>query len=381
MRSILITNDDGIGADGLARLARAAESFGEVWVVAPESQRSAASHSITLRSHIDIYPSDYPAAEVHAYACSGTPADCVRVGVLSIMPRKPDVVLCGINDGYNAASDVQYSATVGAALEAAFQGIPSIALSEQSVSRHEATDAYLGEILEKLIDARPLPGHIFNVNFPGCRPEECRGILWGRKVSRGMFYRDHYRVKKELPEGGVRLAVEGEYNEECEEGTDFRALTDRYVSVGTVNNLGYGISSGAADHFGYGFSSGAPCNPGYGISGPIEAGCGSMGKRCLKLEIFIPEAFLPRLQTALQRVDAGHIGNYDSCLSFSPVTGVWRPLEGTKPFIGETGQIASEQEMKVEVTIFEEQLDEVLHAVRDVHPYEEPVINVIPMIR
>ena len=129
--NILITNDDGIEADGLIRLAEAAKEFGEVWVVAPKRERSAASHSITLRRHIDVYPhNDFPVEGVKAYHCSGKPADCVRVGALAVMPEKPDLVLSGINYGYNSATDIQYSATVGAAFEAAFQGIHAIALSE-----------------------------------------------------------------------------------------------------------------------------------------------------------------------------------------------------------------------------------------------------------
>ena len=98
-RKILITNDDGIESDGIARLAEAAKEFGEVWIVAPESQRSAASHSITLRHPIDVLPHDFPVEGVHAFSCSGTPGDCVRVGSLNIMPVKPDVVLSGINFG------------------------------------------------------------------------------------------------------------------------------------------------------------------------------------------------------------------------------------------------------------------------------------------
>ncbi|MCR4760978.1 MAG: 5'/3'-nucleotidase SurE, partial [Oscillospiraceae bacterium] len=97
MRSILLTNDDGIAADGLIRLARAAAGFGEIWVVAPDSQRSAASHSISLHSPIDVFPHDFPVEGVHAFSCTGTPGDCVRVGSLNMMPHRPDVVLSGIN--------------------------------------------------------------------------------------------------------------------------------------------------------------------------------------------------------------------------------------------------------------------------------------------
>jgi len=100
-----------------------------------------------------------------------------------------------------------------------------------------------------------------------------------------------------------------------------------------------------------------------------------------KLEIFIPESHLEELRQALRSVDAGHIGNYDCCLSYSPVTGCWRPLEGTAPYLGSTGALSEEPELKVEVTCRTERADETVEAVKRVHPYEEPVINVIPLYR
>ncbi len=237
MRRILLTNDDGIGADGLLRLAAAAVAYGEVWVVAPESQRSAASHSITLHTAIDAFPHDFPVPGVKAFACGGTPADCVRIGCLSLLPEKPDVVLSGINYGYNAATDTQYSATVGAALEAAFQGIHAIALSEGAHECHEVTDAFLSDVLEELIDQRLGCGKIYNVNFPSCALSDCRGILRDRHLSRGTFYHDRYIVQEKLPGGGLRLMVQGQYNEDAEPDTDFRAIVDGYISIGVVNNL------------------------------------------------------------------------------------------------------------------------------------------------
>ena len=237
MRRILITNDDGIYSDGIIRLARCALEFGEVWVVAPDSERSAASHSITLRTHIDLFPYGFPVSGVHAYSCSGMPADCVRVGSLALMPDKPDVVLSGINYGYNMASDIQYSATVGAALEGAFQGFHSIALSEAAVPCHEVTDAFLKGILEKWID-RKLPwDQIVNINFPGCPLSECKGTLEGLKTARRGFFRDRYKEILKLPGEGVRMMVTGDSNEDAEEGTDFRALVDNYVSVSILCNI------------------------------------------------------------------------------------------------------------------------------------------------
>ncbi|MCR5507469.1 MAG: 5'/3'-nucleotidase SurE [Lachnospiraceae bacterium] len=238
MRRILITNDDGIDADGLIRLAEAAVSFGEVWVVAPRHQRSAASHSITLRSPIDVYPYDFPVKGVKAYSCSGTPADCVRVGSLGVMSDKPDIILSGINFGYNVATDIQYSATAGAAFEAAFQGFGAIALSEHFNGCHEVTDKYLPEILEEYIDARFGWGEILNVNFPGCTLKEFKGVLRDRKTSHDSFYHDRYTIVKELEDGGLSYMVDGIYNEQAEEDTDFHAVVENYISIGVVGNVG-----------------------------------------------------------------------------------------------------------------------------------------------
>ena len=99
-----------------------------------------------------------------------------------------------------------------------------------------------------------------------------------------------------------------------------------------------------------------------------------------KLEIFIPETHFKSLQMALQEVDAGHIGNYDSCLSYSRVIGTWRPLEGTNPYSGSVNEISEEPELKVEVSIKAENLKKTKEAIKRIHPYEEPVINVIPLI-
>ena len=99
-----------------------------------------------------------------------------------------------------------------------------------------------------------------------------------------------------------------------------------------------------------------------------------------KLEIFIPESHLPALRRALWEADAGHIGKYDHCLSYSPVTGCWRALEGTQPYLGEVGEECSQPELKVEVTCRTQHLADTLQAVKAAHPYEEPVVNVIPLL-
>ena len=236
MRKILITNDDGIQSDGIIRLAEMAVKLGEVWVVAPDSQRSAMSHSITLRHSIEAWKVDFPVEGVQAFACNGTPADCVRIGTLNIVPGKPDAVFSGINYGYNMASDLQYSATAGAAFEGAFQKIHTIAFSEGANERHETTDKYLYEIAEKLLDMPLGLNQIWNVNFPECKLEECPGILWDRTVSTNDFYVDRYNESK-LDDGRTSYMVEGIRHYEAEEGTDLRAILDNYVSVGAVTNI------------------------------------------------------------------------------------------------------------------------------------------------
>ncbi len=240
MRKILITNDDGVFAHGLIRLVQVALKFGEVWVVAPDSQRSAVSHSISLRGSFDLWQVDFPVEGVHAFACTGTPADCVRIGVLNIVPGKPDVVFSGINHGYNVATDLQYSATVGAAFEAAFQGIHAIAFSENfnedADSENEVTDKYLEQIISELLDEPLDKNEIHNVNFPACSLAECRGIKTECKVSDGVFYKDRYDMTSK-EDGRYTCTVVGERRWEAEEGTDLRAVLDNYIAVGKARNI------------------------------------------------------------------------------------------------------------------------------------------------
>lgn len=240
MRKILITNDDGVLAPGLIRLAQAALKFGEVWVVAPDSQRSAMSHSITLRGSFELWEVEFPVKGVHAYACTGTPADCVRVGVLNVVPGKPDVVFSGINYGYNVATDLQYSATVGAAFEAAFQGIHAVAFSEGFTelddSVGEVTDKYIEQLMGVLIDEQLSNIEIHNVNFPACSLEQCRGIKYGCRVSDGVFYKDRYDITPN-DNGRSTCTVVGERRWEADEGTDLRAVLDNYIAIGTARNI------------------------------------------------------------------------------------------------------------------------------------------------
>lgn len=236
MKKILITNDDGIDADGIVRLAEAAKQYGEVWVVAPDTQRSAVSHSVTLRHSFDAWEVDFPVEDVHAYACTGTPADCVRIGVLNIVPGKPDYVFSGINYGYNTASDMQYSATVGAAFEGSFQGVPSFAFSEDAEPLHEVTDHYIHEVIREIINKPLRHMQIWNVNFPCCPLDECQGILYDRKVSDDFFYEDHYDETK-VSDTRTTYMIHGVRQHDAEAGSDIKAVLDNYVSVGVATNI------------------------------------------------------------------------------------------------------------------------------------------------
>ena len=235
MKRILITNDDGIRAPGIIRLAEAAREYGEIVIVAPETEQSAKSHCITIRKPLAVTRQPFPVAGITAWACDGTPADCVRLALAYILPKKPDLVLSGINYGYNISTDIQYSGTVGAAMEAAHEGIPAIALSEPSLPDHTVTDLYLARVLADLMDRKPGKDAILNVNFP---LGSCKGILTGRTVSAGTLYRTRFHPSEEQPDGRIILTPEAYMDETCEDGSDMKAVTDGYISIGIVRNVG-----------------------------------------------------------------------------------------------------------------------------------------------
>jgi 5'-nucleotidase len=153
------------------------------------------------------------------------------------MKEKPDVVMSGINFGYNVSSDIQYSATLGAAFEGEFQGYHSIAFSESNNGIREVTDYYLKELMEEMLKKEYVPGYVDSINFPGCKLSECKGVLRDRTVSRTPFYTDRYKKTADLENGGVSLMVDGIYSPVHEDDTDYGAVLDNYVSVGVVKNL------------------------------------------------------------------------------------------------------------------------------------------------
>lgn len=236
---LLITNDDGIASEGIVRLASLAKEFGEVYVVAPDGQRSGMSHKLTMKNDIVVTKVSFPIEGVEAYSCTGTPADCVKVGILNIVPGRPDIVFSGINNGPNITADLQYSATIGAAFEARFMKSFAIAFSEADGSKHEVTDRFIREIATKLINEELDKDEVWNVNFPACSLEECKGIMYDTKISYDDFYVESYEERK-LSEDSVAYRLVAGRNWDATEGTDLKAIIDNYISVGRVKNISDG---------------------------------------------------------------------------------------------------------------------------------------------
>jgi len=223
---ILVSNDDGYMADGLQALAEAMTPLGEVWVVAPETEQSAASHAISIHRPLRI-------REVRPrwYAVDGTPTDCSYVAVNHILKdRRPRIMVSGINHGANLADDITYSGTVAAAMEASLLGVPAIAFSLIKRQRFEFGPAarFARSLVAAALRAE-LPGHLLlNVNVPaGIEPDGYRVTRLG-KHSYGVEV-----IEKEDPRGRKYYWIGGnEYQHEDVPGSDCNAvLRDRLVSV------------------------------------------------------------------------------------------------------------------------------------------------------
>lgn len=232
--NILVTNDDGINAEGIVVLARAAKRFGDVTVVAPASQCSAMSHRITIGREMRLEECTFPVEGVKAYSLDGTPADCVKAAIDAVMPECPDVVLSGINIGYNVGFEIAYSGTVGAAMDALMYGVPAIAVSRNDVGSFDAVEEALPPIFETLLNNPPAKNEIWNVNFPGVK---AKGILWDRKPAAGGYYDARMRIEKS--ENGVvvkyppLLDVDNSKPRGAED-SDLRAVINGYISIGKL---------------------------------------------------------------------------------------------------------------------------------------------------
>ena len=186
---ILITNDDGINAPGLAVMERIAAQLGdEVWTVAPETDQSGIGHALTFSHPLRIREVQGD-GEARRFAVTGTPADCAIVGVRTVMPEPPDLVLSGVNAGANIADDVVYSGTVGGAMEARLMGIPAIAVSqgyrwaETKVVPWATVEAHGPGVLKRLIGLDLPDATFLNVNFPAVEPDAVRGVAVARQGS------------------------------------------------------------------------------------------------------------------------------------------------------------------------------------------------------
>ncbi len=178
---ILVCNDDGIGATGLRVLADILLPLGEVVVVAPDRERSAAGHSLTLNrplraSHLDE----------GWYSVDGTPTDCVTLAVMGLLPRRPHLVAAGINHGSNMGDDVTYSGTVASALEATLQGIPAFAMSLAGDGEYDfrGAAAFARQLAEDILERRLPSDTLLNVNVPNLPPDSIRGVAITRQGRR-----------------------------------------------------------------------------------------------------------------------------------------------------------------------------------------------------
>lgn len=223
---ILLSNDDGHQAPGLKIMADCLSRLGQLTVVVPDRNRSAASNSLTLSRPLNVQMT-----EEGFYKVDGTPTDCVHLAITGILPTEPDIVISGPNDGPNMGDDVLYSGTVAAATEGRFLGLPAIAVSMASFQpRYFATACWAIEKIVARLRQQPLTEDtILNVNIPDLPIEQIRGFqstrLGNRHKSEGV-------IRQTNPRGEAIYWV-GPPGEEQDagEGTDFYAVKHGYVSV------------------------------------------------------------------------------------------------------------------------------------------------------
>lgn len=223
---ILVTNDDGIRAPGLRLLVDALAPLGDVEVYAPESQQSAVGHSVSLHKPLRVNP-----LEPGWHMVDGTPTDCVMLAVRSLLGRRPDIVVSGVNPGANLGDDVTYSGTVAGAFEGMLLGLPAIAVSDVSYHPvHLGTAARVGAQIAAHVLTHGLPEDtVLNVNVPDVPYEELRGVAVTRMGRRN--YHDEI-VRREDPRGGVYYWIGGDEPAHVQEsGTDFEAIEQVKVSV------------------------------------------------------------------------------------------------------------------------------------------------------
>jgi len=224
---ILITNDDGYRAPGLAALREAVSDLGDVVVIAPDRERSACGQGITIKGPLTVEKIDEA-----TFAVDGTPADCVILALAELLPKSPDVVLSGINRGANLGDDVYYSGTVGGAREAAFWGIPAGACS--LVTRGKPLDfteaaRHSRSLCETLLTAPPTPGVLLNLNVPDGPAADIRGVKITRQGMRG--HASGVSVTEDSRGRSFYWIAEPFDKWDAAEGDDMGAIRGGYVSI------------------------------------------------------------------------------------------------------------------------------------------------------
>lgn len=232
-KKILVTNDDGITAPGIAALIEVAKEFGEILVVSPDSPQSGQGHAITIYDPIRLTKVDeFPGIE--AYKCSGTPVDCVKLAKNVLLNDvKPDLCVSGINHGGNAGVNILYSGTMSAAMEASIEGIPSIGFSLRDFSYDadfSAAKHYARIIIKAVLENELVEAKLLNVNIPHLPMSEIKGIKVCSQAN-AMWVEDY--VEGQDPRGGKYYWLAGNFVDRDPEnhGGDVRALNTGYVSV------------------------------------------------------------------------------------------------------------------------------------------------------
>ncbi|MEM6642307.1 MAG: 5'/3'-nucleotidase SurE [Bacteroidota bacterium] len=229
---ILISNDDGITSKGISKLVHAAKNFGEVVVVAPDSPQSGMGHAITVGDSLRLRESDI-FGDVEAYECSGTPADCVKLGKHFVLKeRKIDLVLSGVNHGSNSAINVLYSGTMSAAIEGAVEGLPAIGFSYCDYDPNAEMshiDEYLALIIKQALEKDFQRGIALNVNFPVKQQEKIKGIKFCRQAD--ATWEENFDERTD-PYGRKYFWMVGNFvNRDKGEDNDEWALANNYISI------------------------------------------------------------------------------------------------------------------------------------------------------
>ena len=229
---ILITNDDGIEAEGIIRLARMARELGEVYIVAPMHQCSGMSQKVTIFQPMRVEKRDFPVNVMGAWCVDGTPCDCVKLAVNCILGFKPDYIFSGLNDGCNMGFDITYSGTMGAAFASVMEGIPAIAFSKDEKGSYDVCEANMLALTKRCIAAGQGRGEVWNLNFPSCPLDEFKGVLWDRTPAPMQLYRDRFVFDGELYHSkSYIITVDG-----VPEGTDIHAVLSGFISAGKVKS-------------------------------------------------------------------------------------------------------------------------------------------------